>query len=66
MKHGHACSCTELKIMKAAITLLMPLLVITPLAMRGRQVVQDRVSANLDVSLPRDFGHGIFPQKQRM
>lgn len=56
----------RLKIMMAVITLLMPPLVMTPLALREKQVAQGRVSGNLVVSLPSDFGHAISSQIQRM
>lgn len=49
----------RLKIMMMIITLIIPLLVITSFAIREKQVVQGRVSENLDVSLPSDFGHAI-------
>jgi len=42
------------------ITLIIPLLVITSFAIMEKQVVQGRVSGNLDVSLPSDFGHAIL------
>lgn len=45
--------------MMMIITLIIPLLVITSLAIREKQVVQGRVSGNLDVSLPSDFGHAV-------
>lgn len=52
----------RLKIMMKIIALIIPLLVITSLAIREKQVVQGRVSGNLDVSLPSDFGHAISPR----
>lgn len=51
----------RLKIMMKIIALIIPLLVIS-LAIREKQVVQGRVSGNLDVSLPSDFGHAISPR----